>query len=160
MRCTPCERACSHDEQAFAKICNGANLEERPRRPGLASSTTRAAHIAGIGVAHYQVAAFALAGVLYGIAGILLSAFIRNPTLEVGTPYLLAPIAAAVLGGTALGGGIGRMSSVAGASLFLVHLGQMLKILGISTATQMVVEGIAIALGMVLSQLRLPRRRR
>jgi ribose transport system permease protein len=154
VRCTPCERACSHDEQAFAKICNGANLEERPRRPGLASSTTRAAHIAGIGVARYQVAAFALAGVLYGIAGILLSAFIRNPTLEVGTPYLLAPIAAAVLGG------IGRMSSVAGASLFLVHLGQMLKILGISTATQMVVEGIAIALGMVLSQLRLPRRRR
>ena len=36
---------------------------------------------------------------------ILLAAFIRNPTLDVGAAYLLAPIAAAVLGGTAIGGG-------------------------------------------------------
>ena len=55
----------------------------------------------------------------YGIAGILLSAFIRNPTLKVGDPYLLAPIAAAVLGGTAMSGGIGSMVAVAGAALFL-----------------------------------------
>ncbi len=118
----------------------------------------RAAHIVGVNVAGYQIAAYAMAGLLYGIVGILLSAFIRNPTLEVGTPYLLAPIAAAVLGGTAMSGGIGSMISVAGAALFLVHLNQVLQMLGVSTAVQLVIEGVAIALGMAVARLRLPSR--
>jgi ribose transport system permease protein len=117
----------------------------------------RAAWIAGIRVSVYQIAAFAVAGLLYGIAGILLSAFIRNPTLEVGTPYLLAPIAAAVLGGTAIAGGVGSMVAVAGAALFLTHLGQMLKMLGLSSALQFVIQGAAIALGMALAEFKLSR---
>jgi ribose transport system permease protein len=94
---------------------------------------------------------------LYGIAGILVSAFIRNPTLRVGEPYLLAPIAAAVLGGTALSGGIGSMVAVSGAALFLTQLGQMLQMLGLSSALQFVIEGVAIALGMALSRIDLSR---
>jgi ribose transport system permease protein len=81
------------------------------------------------------------------------SAFIRNPTLKVGEPYLLAPIAAAVLGGTAMSGGIGSMVAVAGAALFLTQLGQMLQMLGLSSALQFVIQGIAIALGMALSRI-------
>jgi ribose transport system permease protein len=110
----------------------------------------RAAWIAGINVAVYQIAAFTVASFLYGVAGILLSAFIRNPTLRVGEPYLLVPIAAAVLGGTAVTGGIGSMVAVAGAALFLTQLGQMLKMLGLSSAIQFVIEGIAIAIGMAV----------
>ena len=124
------------------------------RRFSAVGANPRAAHIAGISLPFYQIAAFALAGLLYGIAGILLSAFIRNPTLDVGNPYLLAPIAAAVLGGTAMSGGIGSMISVAGAALFLTHLGQILKMMGIATSFQLIVQGVAIALGMSLSQLR------
>jgi ribose transport system permease protein len=66
---------------------------------------------------------------------------------------LLAPIAAAVLGGTAMSGGIGSMIAVAGAALFLTQLGQMLQMLGLSSALQFVIEGLAIALGMALSGL-------
>jgi ribose transport system permease protein len=111
----------------------------------------RAAWIAGINIAAYQIAAFAAAAFLYGVAGILVSAFIRNPTLRVGEPYLLAPIAAAVLGGTAMSGGIGSMVAVGGAALFLTQLGQMLQMLGLSSALQFVIEGGAIAIGMALS---------
>jgi ribose transport system permease protein len=113
----------------------------------------RAAWVAGIHVAAYQAAAFVVAAFLYGVAGILVSAFIRNPTLKVGEPYLLAPIAAAVLGGTAMSGGIGSMVAVAGAALFLTQLGQVLQMLGLSSALQFVIEGMAIALGMALSGL-------
>jgi ribose transport system permease protein len=91
------------------------------------------------------------AGLLYGIVGVLLSAFIRNPTLKVGEPYLLAPIAAAVLGGTAISGGIGSMVAVSGAALFLTQLGQMLKMLGLSSALQYIIQGVAIAFGMALA---------
>jgi ribose transport system permease protein len=127
------------------------------RRFTAVGANPRAAWIAGINVTAYQIAAFAVAAFLYGVAGILLSAFIRNPTLGVGDPYLLAPIAAAVLGGTAITGGIGSMVAVAGASLFLTHLGQMLKMLGLSSAFQFVIYGLAIALGMALAESRLTR---
>ena len=99
----------------------------------------------------YQGIAYVVAAILYGVTGVLLSAFIRNPTLEVGAPYLLAPIAAAVLGGTAISGGIGSMIAVVGASLFLVQLGQMLRIMGLPTSYQLIIQGVAIALGMWLS---------
>jgi ribose transport system permease protein len=122
------------------------------RRFSAVGANPQAAWVAGINVPAYQIAAFAVAGLLYGIAGILLSAFIRNPTLLVGDPYLLAPIAAAVLGGTAITGGIGSMVAVAGAALFLTHLGQMAKVLGLSTALQFVIYGAAIALGMALAE--------
>lgn len=124
------------------------------RRFSAAGANPRAAWIAGINVRAHQIMAFTVAGFLYGIVGILVSAFIRNPTLLVGDPYLLAPIAAAVLGGTAISGGIGSMIAVGGAALFLTHLTQMLKILGLSTAFQFVIFGVAIALGMALAEVR------
>ncbi len=125
------------------------------RRFSAVGANPRSAWIVGINVSAYQIAAFAVAGLLYGVAGILLSAFIRNPTMRVGDPYLLAPIAAAVLGGTAVTGGIGSMVAVAGAALFLTQLGQMLKMLGLSSAIQYVIEGIAIALGMAVVRVNL-----
>ena len=125
------------------------------RRFSAVGANPRSAWVAAINVPAYQIAAFAIAGMLYGVAGILLSAFIRNPTLLVGDPYLLAPIAAAVLGGTAITGGVGSMVAVAGAALFLTHLGQILKMLGLSTAIQVIIQGIAIAIGMALAESKL-----
>jgi ribose transport system permease protein len=127
------------------------------RRFSAVGANPRAAWIAGINIAAYQTAAFAVAAFLYGVAGILISAFIRNPTLRVGEPYLLAPIAAAVLAGTAMSGGIGSMVAVGGAALFLTQLGQMLQMLGLSSALQFVIEGAAIAIGMALSGIDLSR---
>ena len=129
------------------------------RRFSAVGANPRSAWIVGIGVTGYQIAAFTVAGLLYGAAGILLSAFIRNPTLNVGDPYLLAPIAAAVLGGTAISGGIGSLVAVAGAALFLTHLGQMLKMLGLASSLQFIIQGAAIALGMTLAEFKLSRLR-
>ena len=121
------------------------------RRFCAAGANPRAAWVAGVNVCSHKLAAYVAAGLFYGIVGILLSAFIRNPTLRVGEPYLLAPIAAAVLGGTAISGGIGSMIAVSGAALFLTQLGQMLKMLGLSSALQYIIEGVAIAFGMALA---------
>lgn len=128
------------------------------RRFVAVGANPRAAWVAGINVGLYQTVAFIVAALLYGIAGIMLSAFVRNPTLKVGDPYLLAPIAAAVLGGTAISGGIGSMVAVAGAALFLTQLGQSLKMLGLSTSFQFVIYGAAIALAMALTEAKLPLR--
>jgi ribose transport system permease protein len=127
------------------------------RRFSAVGANPRSAWIAGINVSAYQIASFAVAGLLYGVAAILLSAFIRNPTIRVGDPYLLAPIAAAVLGGTAITGGIGSMIAVGGACLFLTQLDQVMKMVGLSSALQFVIQGIAIALGMAVARVNLSR---
>lgn len=122
------------------------------RRFEAVGANPRAAHATGIRTMRYQAAAFVLASLLYGVLAILLSGFIRNPTLEVGNPYLLAPIAAAVLGGTAISGGIGSMIAVLGASLFVMQLDQASKMMGLATSWQLIVQGAAIAAGMWLSE--------
>jgi ribose transport system permease protein len=110
-----------------------------------------AAWIAGIHVNLYIVFAYAGAGLLYGLAGILLAGFIRSPTLGLGEPYLLAPIAAVVIGGASLTGGLASVPSTWAAAFFLALLSQMLRVLGLSSALQFVAFGIAIAGGMVVT---------
>ena len=122
------------------------------RRFESVGANPRAAYATGVEIVRYQGGSFAIAALLYGVTAILLSAFIRNPTLEVGGPYLLEPIAAAVLGGTAISGGIGNMFAVAGAAMFLVQLDHSLKMLGVPTSYQLIIQGVAIAFGMWLSE--------
>lgn len=110
-----------------------------------------AARIAGIHVNTYVVFAYVGAAMLYGLAGILLAAFIRSPTLGLGASYLLAPIAAVVIGGTSLTGGLANAPSTMAAAFFLTLLNQMLRVLNLSTAYQFVAFGIAIVGGMIIS---------
>lgn len=130
------------------------------RRFEAVGANPRAAFATGVEIMRYQAGAYILAALLYAMMAMLLAGFIRNPTQDVGAPYLLAPIAAAVLGGTAISGGIGSMVAVAGASLFLIQLDQSLKMIGLPTSNQMILQGIAIAAGMYLSEWTAKRGRR
>lgn len=110
-----------------------------------------AARISGLRVTVYVVMAYVVAGVLYGLAGFLLAAFIRSPTQGLGQPYLLGPIAAVVIGGASLSGGLASVVSTAMAAFFLTVLDQMLRVLGLPTSLQFVVFGVAIIGGMAVS---------
>jgi ribose/xylose/arabinose/galactoside ABC-type transport system permease subunit len=65
--------------------------------------------------------------------------------------YLLGPVAAVVLGGAALSGGLASPTSTWLAAFFVTLLNQMLKVLGLSNASQYVVFGASIAVGMLIS---------
>jgi len=91
------------------------------------------------------------ASLLYGLGGLLLAGFIRSPSLDLGAPYLLGPIAAVVIGGASLTGGLASATSTWGAAFFLTLLSQMLRVLGLPSALQFVVFGAAIIGGMVIS---------
>lgn len=138
---------------AMVLLTLGLKKTVQGRRFEAVGANPDAAHATGIEIMRYQAGAFALAGLLYGLVAVLLSGFIRNPTLEIGNPYLLAPIAAAVLGGTAMSGGIGSMIAVTGAAIFLIQLDQAAKMMGLATSWQLIVQGIAIGAGMWLSEL-------
>lgn len=110
-----------------------------------------AAWIVGIRVNGYIAFAYIGAGLLYGLGGILLAGFLRTTSLSLGDPYLLAPIAAVVIGGASLTGGLASAISTWGAAFFLTLLSQMLRVLHLSSALQFVAFGIAIIGGMVIS---------
>ena len=110
-----------------------------------------AAWIVGIRVNVYIVFAYVGAGLLYGLGGILVAGFLRTTSLSLGDPYLLAPIAAVVIGGASLTGGLASAISTWGAAFFLTLLSQTLRVLHLSSALQFVAFGIAIIGGMVIS---------
>jgi len=68
-----------------------------------------------------------------------------------GAAYFLAPIAAVVIAGASLAGGLASATSTWVAALALTLLTQMLRILGLSTAMQFIVFGGAIIVGMLIS---------
>jgi len=110
-----------------------------------------AAWILGLRVNVYVILAYMAACLLYGLNGILLAGFLRSPSLVLGAPYLLGPIAAVVIGGASLTGGLANAVSTWAAAFFLELLSQMLRVLGLPTALQFAVFGIAIIGGMVIS---------
>jgi len=80
------------------------------------------------------------------VAGLL-----RNPGVNIGSPYLLGPIAAVVIGGAALSGGLASSLSTFAAAFFLTGLNQMMRALGLATSLQFLVFGLVIIGGMLIS---------
>jgi ribose transport system permease protein len=121
------------------------------RRFQAVGANPRAAWIAGLRVRTHLVLAYAAAGLLYAIAGVLLAGVRGSIDPAFGSAYLLAPIAAVVIAGASLAGGLASATSTWVAALALTFLTQMLVIMGLSAAMQYVVFGAAILAGMLVS---------
>ncbi len=121
------------------------------RRFQVVGANPTASWIAGLRVNLNQVAAYVAAAVLYGVTGILLAALLESPNTTIGVPYLLGPIAAVVIGGASLTGGLASPLSTWAAAFFLAGLDQMMRVMGLPTALQFVVFGLVIIGGMLVS---------
>jgi len=121
------------------------------RRFQAVGANPRAAWMAGLRVQAYVVFAYTAAGFLYSIAAILLAGIRINIDPAFGAAYLLAPIAAVVIAGASLAGGLASATSTWMAALALTFLSQMLVIEGYSVAIQYIVFGAAIIVGMLVS---------
>ncbi len=86
------------------------------------------------------VGSYVLAAGFYGIAGIMLAAYIQTPGIFLGDDYLLPTIAAVVLAGNALTGGQLKVAAIACAALFLTQLDQLVLSMGAPTAVQLLIQ--------------------
>lgn len=109
----------------------------------------RAAAAVGIRVTLHQVLAYGFAGLCYGAGGVLLAGYTKTPPLFLGDSYLLPSVAAVVVGGTALSGGLASVMSSAIAALFITQLGQLLRSVGWSDASQLIVQSLVLLLVVV-----------
>lgn len=107
-----------------------------------------AAHVIGMAVTRYKVSAYVLGSICYGVAGILIAGFEQTPGTDVGNSFLLPSVAAVVLGGTALSGGVGSVVASACGAFFITLLDQIVLSMGAKTSAQLLVESGAIAIGM------------
>lgn len=121
------------------------------RRFQVVGANPVASHVVGVRVNLNQILVYVVAAIFYAIAGVALAGLIRNPGVAVGTQYLLGPIAAVVIGGASLTGGLASPLSTFVAALFLTGLNQMLRTMGLPTSLRFVVFGLVIIGGMLVS---------
>ena len=91
----------------------------RPAVPGRWRQPRRASKVVGVRVNLNQIAAYVVAAVFYALAGVALAGLLRSPGPTIGTAYLLGPIAAVVIGGASLTGGLASPLSTFAAAFFL-----------------------------------------
>lgn len=106
----------------------------------------------GVRVRLYQVLSYGFAGIAYGVAGVLLAGYTQTPGLFIGDSYLLPTVAAVVLGGTAMTGGIASMVASGVGALFLTQLGQLLRSLGWNDAQQLIAQAAVLAAVVLLRE--------
>jgi ribose transport system permease protein len=121
------------------------------RRFQVVGANPVSSHVMGVRVMLTQILVYVVAAVLYAIAGVALGALLRNPGVNIGSPYLLGPIAAVVIGGASLAGGLASPLSTFAAAFFLTGLNQMMRSLGLATSLQFLVFGLVIIGGMLIS---------
>ena len=121
------------------------------RRFQVVGANPVASHVLGVRVNINQISAYMVAAILYATAGVALAGLLRSPGLAAGATYLLGPIAAVVIGGASLTGGLASPLSTFAAAFFLTGLNQMMRTIGLPTALQFVVFGLVIIGGMLVS---------
>jgi ribose transport system permease protein len=105
--------------------------------------------LSGIAINKARIATFAIAGALYGFAGVCLGAAIQTGDASAGSTYLLSTFAAIAIGGTAFVGGSGTaIGSILGA-LILTIIPKVLFVLGISDWVQTIFTGVLIILAVL-----------
>ncbi len=107
-----------------------------------------AARAAGISVARVKLFAYTLCGVLTGLAGVVLAARITTGQPNAGVAYELDAIAAVVIGGTSLAGGVGTITGTLLGVLLIGEINNGLDLLSVSSYYQSVIKG-AIIVGAV-----------
>lgn len=116
-----------------------------------------AVRLAGVRVWQVRLSAYMLAGVLAAMAGILLGGRTGAVDLQLAGAFLLPSVAAAVIGGTSIFGGVGGYTGTILGALILSVLNSLLTFLNIGQAIQQMVYG-AIVLALAWGYASLTRR--
>ena len=103
-----------------------------------------AARASGLKVGRIKMMAYTLCGALAGLAGVVLASRITTGQPNAGIGYELDAIAAVVIGGTSLNGGVGGVWGTVLGALLIGVLNNGLDLLNVSSYYQQVIKGVII----------------
>ena len=109
-----------------------------------------AAEVSGVNVKKNLIMIYLYAGLLAGLAGLVLTARVNTGQPGMGVSYELDAIAATTIGGTSHSGGIGTIGGAFAGALILGVLNNGLDLLGVSAYWQQIIKGIIIVGAVVI----------
>jgi ribose transport system permease protein len=107
-------------------------------------SNRTTARLSGVNVTGIVIATYALSGLLAALGGALLLGSIPNVFLNLGARYTLPSIAAVVVGGTLIAGGVGSYWGTMTGALVLTILTSLLTALNLPESTRQIVYGLTL----------------
>lgn len=112
----------------------------------------QAALISGLNVGRIKIGVYTIAGLLSGLAGLVLSSRIGSGQAGLALGYELDAIASAVIGGTSLSGGIGTIWGTIIGALIIGVLNNGLDLLNVSAYWQTIVKGSIIVVAVIIDE--------
>ena len=111
-----------------------------------------AAKLSGINTARIKTLVYGLSGALAACAAVVVTSRLGSAQPTAGTGYELDAIAAVVLGGTSLSGGLGTVAGTALGALIIGVLGNALNLLDVSSYYQMMIQGAVILAAVLMDR--------
>jgi ribose transport system permease protein len=108
--------------------------------------------LSGVNVTLIKIVVYAVSGLLSALAGIILTARLESAQPTAGVGYELDAIAAVVVGGTSLAGGIGSMTGTLIGALIIGILNNALNLMDVSAYYQMIAKGAVILLAVLVDR--------
>jgi len=108
------------------------------------------ARLAGVAVNRVKLLTYGISGLLAGLAGLLLTARLWSAQPQVAVGFELNAIAAAVLGGVSLFGGVGSVLGAVVGALIVGVLGNGMNLLRVASYPQQVIQGIVLVLAVAV----------
>ncbi|WP_341727925.1 ABC transporter permease [Brooklawnia sp.] len=110
----------------------------------------RAAQASGVRVPVVIISIYVISGLMSALAGLMLTGYIGSSYYDLGGPYQLKSIAAVVIGGTSIFGGVGGYGGTFSGVLTITVLLAFLQVVGLSDAGQQIAYGAVLLLMLIL----------
>ncbi len=110
----------------------------------------KSAKTSGIRTRVVVFSVYAISGLLSGLAGLILAARTTSALPQAGVAYELDAIAAVVIGGTSLNGGVGTLTGTLVGALIIGVINNGLDLLGVSSYYQQVIKGAIIVAAVLI----------
>ena len=117
-------------------------------------ANAQAARVSGVRVERHLILVYTIAGLLAGLGGVVTSARAASGQAGMGMSYELDAIAAAVIGGTSLSGGIGRITGTVIGTIILGIMTSGFTYIGLDAYIQDIVKGCVIVSAVVADRYR------
>ena len=117
-------------------------------------SNEEAVRLSGVNVDRWKIIVYSFAGGLCGIAGLMIASRLNSAQPALGPGYELDAIAAVVIGGTSLSGGVGTIIGTIIGAFIISVLTNGLRIMSVAQEWQTVVTGVIIILAVYADNLR------
>ena len=114
----------------------------------------KAANLSGINTKRTLLFTYILCALLASLAGFLLTARVESGETNLGTTVALESIAACVIAGVSLRGGIGKVENVVLGAFFIIMVQNGMNLLQVGSYMQMILLGLLLILAIIFDKYR------